>query len=176
MKESNERGDAADYRKHLDRWLGRRVPGLRIDNLELDPAFPGFQRQFAIAADSYGQRMGGGKLWVFRSSILDREADYELRDERRIHPFVLGAESFSERATFRLPEGYAVDELPDAVKLESPYGRYRASWNVNGAEMHFEQELTMDSAEIPAAEYPQLRDFLLKVRGASGASVVLARR
>ncbi len=167
---------AADYRKHLDRWLGRRVPGLRIDNLELDPAFPGFQRQFAIAADSYGQRMGGGKLWVFRSSILDREADYELRDERRIHPFVLGAESFSERATFRLPEGYAVDELPDAVKLESPYGRYRASWNVNGAEMHFEQELTMDSAEIPAAEYPQLRDFLLKVRGASGASVVLARR
>lgn len=166
----------ADYRRHLDRWLAKRVPGLQIDNLELDPAMPGFQRQFAIAAESYGQRMGGGKLWVFRSSILDREDDYELRDEQRIHPFVLGAESFSERATFRLPEGYAVDELPDAVQLESPYGHYEANWKVSGSEMHFEQTLTVDSRVIPATEYPQLRDFLLRVRGASSASVVLARR
>ena len=167
---------AADYRQQLDRWLGRRVPGLRIDNLELDPAFPGFQRQFAIAADSYGQRMGGGKLWVFRSSILDREDDYELRDEQRIQPFMLGAESFSERATFRLPEGYAVDELPDAVQLDSPYGSYEANWTVSGSEMQFSQKLTVNSTVVPAEEYPQLRDFLLKVRGASSASVVLARR
>lgn len=166
----------SDYRRHIDRWLAKRVPGVQIDNLELDSSLPGFQRQFAIAAGGYGQRMGGGKLWVFRSSLLDREDDYELRDEQRIHPFVLNAESFSERATFRLPEGYAVDELPEPVQLESPYGRYEANWKVNGSEMHFAQALTVDSAVVPAAEYPQLRGFLLRVRGASSASVVLIRR
>lgn len=168
---------AADYRKRLDRWLAQRVPGLRINNLELDPSPPGFQRQFDIAAGNYGQRMGGGKLWVFRGSILDREDAYDLRDEERIHPFVLDAESFSERALIRLPEGYAVDELPEAVQLDGPYGgHYQANWKLNGSELHFDQRLTVDSAVIPAAEYPQLRDFLLKVRGASSASIVLVRR
>jgi hypothetical protein len=164
-----------DYRKYLDAWLARSIPGARLTTVEIDDTFPNFQRQTAIEADVFGQRMGG-KLWLFRPSLLDRNDAYELRDETRRQSFLLEPDSFTESATVRLPAGYVVDEAPEPIRLESEYGSYDAQWNLTDGALQFKQSLTLQPKLVAPEDYPKLRDFLLKVRGAGNSPVVLARQ
>jgi hypothetical protein len=71
--------------------------------------------------------------------------------------------------------GFAVDEMPDPVQVESPYGTYHASWKSVTQTIHFEQQLEINDALAEATEYPRVKDFFDKVAGGQAAPVVLVK-
>jgi hypothetical protein len=75
-----------------------------------------------------------------------------------------------------LPEGFEVDEMPDAAKLEMPFGKYSASFEVKDGHLIFTRQLEVKATTIPAALYPVVRDFFGRMRGVEVSPVVLAKK
>ena len=89
---------------------------------------------------------------------------------------MLDSQSMKETAIFSLPAGFVVDEMPDAVNLETPFGKYTTSYEVKENKLYFTRSLTMTRTMIPVDKYRQIKDFYAKMRDAEQSPVVLLRK
>jgi len=89
---------------------------------------------------------------------------------------VLDASNFKETIRFKLPEGFEVDELPDALKLDTPFGSYNTTYLVKDGQLVFTRNMKQLSEKIQVAQYQSVRSFFEKIRAAEQAPVVLVRK
>ena len=116
------------------------------------------------------------RLLVFKPAIVSRREGLSLTSLQRKHPVVLRSNAYSETVTVQLPAGFEVDEVPDAVKLETSFGSYRTSYEVKNSELIFKRQLSQRAVTIPAAQYDVVRKFFEAIRAADQSPVVLARK
>jgi len=69
-----------------------------------------------------------------------------------------------------------VDEMPDAVKLETPFGNYAASYEMKNGKLYFSRSLTTRRTSIPVEKYASIKDFYSKILAAEQSPVVLLRK
>ena len=166
-----------DYNKRIERWIMRGITGANVSKVE--PADNHAEGKFALevefAAKEYAQSMRG-KLLVFKPALVSQRIGLDLTEPKRKHPLVLESEAFSETVRVKLPEGFEVDEMPDAAKLEMPFGTYTASYEVKDGHLIFTRNLEVKATTIPAALYPIVRDFYGRMRGVEVSPVVLAKK
>lgn len=89
---------------------------------------------------------------------------------------VLDAYAFSETVSVKLPAGFDVDEMPDAIKLDAPFGSYNTTYDVKNGELVFTRTLAQRAGSIPVDQYQLVRSFFEKIRAAEQAPVVLVRK
>ncbi len=167
-----------DYDARVNRWIGAGVPGARVSRIAPsdDRLVNRFGLDVEFASDKYAQMMGG-RLYVFKPALVSRLQRIELRsDELRTQPVVLESQAFGETARFELPAGMVVDEMPDPVKLETPFGVYTTTYEAKDGVLVFTRTLTLKRSTIPAANFESARAFFAKIRDAEQAPVVLVRR
>lgn len=75
----------------------------------------------------------------------------------------------SGQSKVRLPGGFEVDELPDAVKLDTPFGSYSTSYVFKDGQLLFTRKLVVRAATIPVADYSKLRSFFERILAAEQA-------
>ena len=117
-----------------------------------------------------------GRLLVFKPAVVSRREGLSLTAAERKHPVVLRANAYSETVSVQLPSGFAVDELPDPVKLETTFGSYSTSYEVKNGELIFKRQLSQRATTIPVADYNVVKKFFESIRNAENAPVVLARK
>jgi len=76
----------------------------------------------------------------------------------------------------KLPAGFQVDEMPDAIKLDTPFGSYSTSYTVKDGQLHFARSLLIKSATLPVSEYAKVRSFFAAISSAEQSPVVLAKK
>ncbi len=113
---------------------------------------------------------------IFRAGVIQLLDFARFTEKTRKLPIVLGSDAVSEIASVKLPEGFQIDELPDPIKIDSPYGKIDASWKAEGGTVTFVRKIAINAATVPAAEYAALKRFLDTANGASEQPVVLIRR
>ena len=69
-----------------------------------------------------------------------------------------------------------VDEMPDAVKLNTSFGSYTTSYEVKDGQLVFTRKLVQSAATIPVEQYNLVRGFFEKIRAAEQSPVVLAKK
>src|ERR1700754_3876889 len=165
-----------EYHGLIERWLTAGATSARVDKIEpSDNAGDGkFTLNVQFSAQSYGQLMQG-RLLVFKPAVVSRRESLSLTAAQRKHPVVLNANAYSETVKVQLPAGFAVDEVPDPVKLETAFGAYTTSYEVVNGELVFKRQLSVKATTIPAAQYDAVRKFYESIRAAENAPVVLAR-
>jgi hypothetical protein len=89
---------------------------------------------------------------------------------------MIDSESFTETATFKLPVGFVVDEMPDAVNLSTNFGKYSTKYEVRDGKLLFTRILVMTRMSVPVDKYNEVRDFYSKMMDAEQAPVVLLRK
>ena len=166
-----------DYNGMIERWLTTGATAARLNKIEpSDNAGDGkFTLNVEFSATSYGQLMQD-RLLVFKPAVVSRRESLSLTALARTHPVVLHANAYSETVTVQLPAGFAVDEMPDPVKLETSFGSYKTSYEVVNGELVFKRQLSQKATTIPAAQYDVVRKFYESIRAAENAPVVLARK
>jgi hypothetical protein len=168
---------APDYRQVIEAWLARgattaKVSRVQPDDTNVDGRF-GLDVDFSATA--YGQLMQG-RLLVFKPAIVSRRESLFLTDAKRSQPIVLESHAFTETVRVKLPAGFDVDELPDAVKLDAVFGSYRTSYEVKDGELVYTRALAQRAGTIPAEQYQSVRSFFEKIRAAEQAPVVLVKK
>jgi hypothetical protein len=166
-----------DYNGMIERWLTTGATSARLKKIEpSDNATDGkFTLNVEFSAKSYGQLMQD-RLLVFKPAVVSRRESLSLTAQQRKHPVVLRANAYSEVVKVQLPAGFAVDEVPDPVKLETAFGSYTTSYEVVNGELVFKRQLSQRATTIPAAQYDVVRKFFESIRAAENAPVVLARK
>ncbi len=164
------------YREVVEKWIARGVNGARIVKLEpLDSSTGSFETNIEFVAEAYAQLMQN-RLLIFRPAFVSRREDIRFTEPSRTHPVVISPEVFTERSTFKIPEGFAVDESPGAIQLEAAFGAYSASIEVKQRDLLFTRKLLLKRDVVPAEQYSKVRDFFERIRNAERTPVVLVRR
>lgn len=168
---------ATDFQKAIEGWLTRGATGAKLlsvkskDNVERSS----FDLDIDFSAPRYGQIMSG-RLLVFKPVFVGRRNDIYLTENKRLSPVELDSHALAENATFTLPTGFAVDELPDAVNLDTAFGKYTTKYEVKGDKLHFTRTLTMKRSSVPVEKYDTVKAFFTKMRDAEQAPVVLIKK
>lgn len=167
----------SDFNKLIEGWLTRGATAAQL--LKLTPtdkqAEAGFDLDVEFAAPAYGQVMQN-RLLVFKPAITNRTNSIYLTEKTRVHPVMIDSESFSETATFSLPAGFIVDEMPDAVNLNTQFGKYSTKYEVKENKLLFTRSLVMSRMAVPVEKYDEVRAFYSKMLEAEQAPVVLVRK
>lgn len=178
---SYERGrlrslSASDYTKMLERWLTSGATGAKL--LKFTPTDlkdeAAFNLDVDFSAPRYAQNLQ--RLLVFKPTIVDRRNAMSLTEATRKLPVILDPIAVRETIVFNLPAGFVVDETPDNVEMEFPFGKYSTSYEVQGSKLTFRRVLTMNRATVPVDKYSTVRDFFSKIRQAEQAPVVLIQK
>jgi hypothetical protein len=168
---------SGDYRKMIEDWITRGATAAKVSKVDaVDESNEGkFALNVEFTVDQYGQLMQN-RLLVFKPAIVSRREALTLTEPTRQHPIVLKPRAFSETVKVKLPAGFAVDEMPDPVKLEAPFGTYQTTYEVKNDELVFTRSLAQKATTIPADQYAKVRTFFERIRAAEQAPVVLARK
>jgi transglutaminase-like putative cysteine protease len=166
-----------DYVKRIEGWVTAGATAARVDKVEThdDLAAGRFDLDVDFRAPRYGQLMQN-RLLIFKPTVVSRRDALALTDATRKHPIVLTSHAFAETVRMKLPEGFDVDETPDAVKLETPFGSYSTNYEVKNGELLFSRKLVQRATTIPVDQYSSVRTFFEKIRAAEQSPVVLLRK
>ena len=172
------RGESAtDFRKTIEGWVTSGATGARVDDLQTKEGDNNvsFGIDVSFSALRYGQIMQD-RLLVFKPVIVGRRHSAYLTEPTRANPIEIDGRSMKETVLFTLPDGFAVDEMPDAVNLQAPFGSYSTKYEVTGNKLQFTRELKMKRMTLPVEKYSIAKDFFSKIREAEQSPVVLIRK
>jgi hypothetical protein len=163
----------ADYTKYIERWVGQSVAGALTNGVEVTDKEGEFVVEAKFASPRFAQRPQA-QMMIFKAALLNHN-DVRLTEKTRKYPVVVDTDSLRETVRIELPAGFKVDELPDAVRLESPYGKYQATWTSEAGAIVFKRTFEMPAQTVPVAQYADLKQFLDRVATAGNSPVVLVR-
>jgi hypothetical protein len=167
----------AQYVKQIERWITQTAPSAQVTRVEpSDDATAGkFALDVEFRAPTYAQSMRG-RLLVFKPAIVSRRSSMFFTEANRKHPVILEGEAYSETVKIKLPEAFAVDEMPESVELNQPFGNYAAVWEVKDGHLIFKRTLLLKTTTIPVEQYTAVRNFFGRMIGAEQAPVVLEKK
>jgi hypothetical protein len=161
----------SDYTKAIETWITTGATSARISKVE--PVDDRLEGRFALdvdfTAERYAQVMQD-RLLIFKPAIVSRLEALSLTRASRKAPVVLKSRAFTESVRVQLPEGFEVDEVPDA------FGNYTATYEVKAGQLLFTRTLSMRAMTIPADQYSAVRSFFERIRATEQAPVVLAKK
>lgn len=147
-----------------------------IQNLQIDEckeATPSLTVRYSAASNQYGQRTGN-RLFiptnVFRKSFSVPSVS---RRTQPIHIDYGYADTDSIR--IQLPDGYAIEGIPQTIDLKSKFGNFRSSIRIDGKEAIVLHHLFMRKGVYAPEDYPAFIDFRKQVARQYGAKIVLKK-
>jgi hypothetical protein len=172
-----KRAARPQYQKYIERWITQTAPAANV--LKAEPADSSHAGQFVLdvefSSPGYAKTMRD-KLLVFKPAIVSRRSSVFLTSDKRTHPVVLEAEAYKENVKIKLPDGFEVDELPDAAELNQPFGNYAVTYEVKDGYLIFKRSLVLKPSVIPVEQYTAVRSFFSMILSAEQAPVVLTRK
>jgi hypothetical protein len=168
---------APDYNRMIEGWISRGASGAKTTRIAPADDLGGgkFSLNVDFAAPGYAQIMQE-RLMVFKPAIIGRLERLSFSEGKRFNPYEITSTAYTENVKIKIPVGFAVDEMPDAVKLETPFGKYDASYTATGDNVIFTRTLKLNRYTVPADKYASIRDFFGRVQAAEQAPVVLIKK
>jgi transglutaminase-like putative cysteine protease len=163
-----------EYLKSIESWFSRSNAGAKLTKIEPLDGPDAFTLDVAFTAPRWAQAVSR-ELVLVKPSVAPRRRMLSLSEPRRTLPLLLDAHASTQIVEMKVPAGFVVDELPDPVALETPFGTYRATTEKSGTTVTVTRDLVLRRATIPAADVAAVRGFFEKLRAADDAPIVLRR-
>ena len=148
--------DEKEQQEFLDHQLQRdfsnfTASGVKVENVEA--LNKDLTTTYSLSANNYAKKMGS--LLMVRPRVLGSEG-LRFNHEPRMVPIDL-SETMQEQDEFsiELPDGYAVDELPDPVALDMGFATYTSSSKMEGHTLHYTRTYTVKELVLPASRYSE---------------------
>ena len=173
-----KQGNDQDRQKWIRQYVGNRITRSDIGDFQhsdLGNLDEKLRIRYGFSVQRYANM--AGNLMFFRPNIMILWKRNPFRYEQEVQ-HVTHVQPFMEMdsLTFELPPSFAVNDLPDAMDVETDFGSYRTTYTIVGNLLIYERKLTLKRREIPAESYAELKAFFDSVVKSDKAVVVLERR
>jgi hypothetical protein len=151
-------GDAKQQTQFLDRALGQDFTSFTVSDFKVQNAESlnkDLTTSYSLTADRFGKSMG--PLLMIRPRVFGSE---NLRtDQKKRHVPINLSETMQEQDDYsiELPSGYAIDEIPDPVKLDLGFASYESSSTVKDNILHYTRTYTVREVTLPADKYSDVQ-------------------
>jgi hypothetical protein len=81
-----------------------------------------------------------------------------------------------DTAVIEIPAGYTVENMPAPVKIESKFGKYSASVDVQPDQIIYYRNIEKFSGQFPPSDYNELVKFYDQLYKADRSRVVLVKK
>jgi transglutaminase-like putative cysteine protease len=168
--------NAETYLRQVLGFFSERASGITLSKLDSSDQFDenNFRLNLAAGSPAYGQLMQR-RLLVFNPSILQPDRRMFPVNETRAEPIVLRAETYRKHVRIKLPAGFTIDELPQAVKRHSEWGEFSITFEQKAGELLMEEDLKIDAATLPPDHYKEVKKFFDEFSGADQQQAVLLK-
>jgi hypothetical protein len=78
--------------------------------------------------------------------------------------------------TIQLPDGYTLDEAPQAVKLDLGFASYESSTTLEGNALHYTRTYTVRQVSLPANRYPDVQKLAETIGADEQSRAVLKKK
>ena len=165
-----------ELKRGYERTLARNVGAIAVKQAGISGHIGEGQMQLSLdfSAQNFSRNVQG--LIIVKPGALALGADYAFTSAERKLPVKLDSDVCRDSVRIKLPAGYKIDEMPDAVHLQSRYATFQAGWKEDHGDLVFEQSTEVRDTLVPAAQYAELRAFFEKIAGSQAAPVVLVRK
>lgn len=138
-------------------------------------ALPTLKENLEIKASNYASQTG--KRLFITPNIISRTYSKLKPSENRKYPIALGMDFIDVDTTvLEIPSGYAVEALPQALKLESKFGKFQCSTELKENKLVYYRYIEKNGGEYPASDYNDLVKFHDQIYKVDRSRVVLVKK
>jgi Domain of Unknown Function with PDB structure (DUF3857)/Transglutaminase-like superfamily len=150
--------DNKEQSRYLDHLLGEDFTTFKVSDFKVQNAESlnkDLTTTYTLTAEGFAKTMG--PLLMLRPRVFGSE-DLYTDHKPRLVPINL-KETMQEKDdyTIELPPGYAVDEMPDPVKLDLGFASYESSSTVKDDVLHYTRTYTVREVTLPADRYDDVQ-------------------
>lgn len=172
-----ERQTVADRRKVLERFLGRMLGNFQLDSINaenLDDIEKDLIIHYKFSADHYAKH--AGTLLLIRPRVLGEKLGTLDATKPRHYAYAFDAPTLqTDVFEITLPDGYKVDELPEAAKVDFAFGEYSSALENSGSTLKYSREYKIKATSIPAEKIGDLNKFFHQINQDERNMAVLKR-
>jgi hypothetical protein len=129
---------------------------------------------YQVTAHQYARTMGS--LMLIRPHVVG-EHTVAFNDKPRTFPIELDASGhWHDSYDIALPDGFVVDELPDAINMDMDFASYHSTFSAKDKVLHYERDYTLRQVELPAARAGDFRKLESAILSDERATAVLKKR
>ena len=117
-----------------------------------------------------------GGVIVFHINAFGNEDRWFTRETRE-KPIFFPQNSFDEDIkTYKIPNGYKFEHIPVDIDMDIGFFRVTREYKVKGREITITEKIWNKRMEIPASEYPKIKDFFDSLGKKTKQRIVLKKR
>ena len=170
--------DAKQQTEYRDHVLGEdfttfTVSDFKVQNVET--LNKDLTTSYSLTADRFGKPVGS--LLMIRPRVLGSE-DLEADRRKRSSVPINLKETMQEQDdyTIQLPPGYAIDEIPDPIKLDLGFASYESSSTVKNNVLHYTRTYTVREVTLPADRYSDVQKLAGVIAADEQSNAVLKKQ
>ena len=166
-----------DRKKILEEFLGKMIGAFHLDSVKaenLDDIDKALIIRYQFTADHYAK--SAGPLLLVRPRVLGEKLDALDMTKPRLYPYEFDVPTLqTDTFDFSLPEGYKIDELPDAAKASFAFGEYSSKTEDKGRELEYSRAYKITSTRVPAEKINDVSKFFHEINQDERNMAVLKR-
>lgn len=130
--------------------------------------------EYQVTAPSYAKNAGG--LLLVRPRVVGDLAR-GLQDKPRTVPISFdGLGVWRDDFDVKIPAGYAVDDVPDPVKVDAGFATYNSEVKAEGDVLHYRREYVLKKLRLDPGEYGDLRKLEAAIATDENSAAVLKKK
>ena len=168
--------DEKDQQKFMDNSVRRDLTSATVSDVKfenVDSLNKDLTTTYALDATHFA--IASGSLLMVRPRVLGSFALHVDRKKRLLPIDLNETMRGSDEFDIALPAGYAVDELPDPVKLDVGFASYESSTVLHGQTLHYTRTFTLRQVTLPPEKYPELQRLAGAIDADEQSQAVLKR-
>ncbi|HEY6352826.1 MAG TPA: DUF3857 domain-containing transglutaminase family protein [Candidatus Angelobacter sp.] len=166
-----------DRKKMIEHFLGHMMSNVQVDSFDLanaDDIDKDLIVRYKFTAEHYAK--SAGPLLLVRPRVVGENANRFDPSKPRHYAYELDAPFLNtDTVEITLPDGFKVDELPDAAKASYGFGEYTSKTEAAGNVLKYTREYKMSTTLVPVDHIDQLRKLFSEITSDEKNMAVLKR-
>jgi hypothetical protein len=157
-------GNAKEQRSYLDQMLSRDFTTFDVNDVKVENAATlnkDLTTSYELTASRFARNMG--PLMMVRPRVYGQEGILMDRKVRKVPIDLRSTRRIQDDFTIELPDGYAVDEIPEPVKVDVGFASYESSSEMKGNTLHYQRTYTVKQVSLPAEKYEELQKLAIAI-------------
>jgi hypothetical protein len=170
-------GDAKEQKNYLDHRLSQDFVSFNVSDFKVENVNAlnkDLTTSYTLSADRFGRNMGS--LLMVRPRVMGSEGLPLDRKKRKVPIDLRETMTARDDFTIEIPPGYAVDEMPDPVKLDVGFASYESATSVEGNTLHYTRTYTVRQVSLPADRYGDVQKLAAAIDADEQSNAVFKKK